>query len=176
MKKFRPKPRATLVKEDRYQSMQIEGGKKKSKRPTPPQNVVWLDSKTKILMLGHNDLRYVCMEGQRVKIYHGKHHPDCEAWGWRHHVVGRFCRKRGLAGFQQTDEIMAKEADFLRNTEEILECQRKRSNSGVLRDSGPKNTSRRATKGLKANKDGAYSMSEHFQLDVGSELHQFCQE
>ena len=56
------------------------------------RNVLWFDE-TKIELFGNNDHRYVLEEkwgGLQAK----EHHPNREARGWKHYVVGVICCRR----------------------------------------------------------------------------------
>ena len=56
------------------------------------RNVLWSDS-TKIELFGHNDHCYVWrIKGEACKPKNTI--PNCEAWGWQHHVVGVLCCRR----------------------------------------------------------------------------------
>ena len=47
---------------------------------------------TKIELFGHNDHRYVSRK--RGGLQAEEHHPNREARGWQHHVVGVLCCRR----------------------------------------------------------------------------------
>ena len=56
------------------------------------RNVLCSDE-TKIELFGHNDHCYVCMK-KGGGLQAEEHHPNREARGWQHHVVGVLCCRR----------------------------------------------------------------------------------
>jgi hypothetical protein len=71
------------------------------------RNRPWSDE-TKIELLGHND--HLCLEDKGGGLQAEEHHPNCEARGWQHHVVGVLCCRRDWCT-SQIDGIMREEND-----------------------------------------------------------------
>ena len=66
------------------------------------KNVLWSDE-TKIEQFGHND--HLMFGGKGGGLQAEDHHPNREAWGWQHHVVGCFAAG-GTGAFHKIDGIM----------------------------------------------------------------------
>ena len=60
------------------------------------QKVLWSDE-TKMELFGLNAQHYVCTSPK-------EHRPDCEAWGWQHHVMGMFLISRDWGTCQDRRE------------------------------------------------------------------------
>ena len=83
-----------------------------------------------------------------------EHHPNCEAQGWQHHVVGFFAA--GVAGaLHKIDGIMRQEndLDILRQNLKTSVRKLKLGRKWVFQmDNDPKHTSKIVAKWLKDNK------------------------
>ena len=148
------------------------------------RNVLWSDE-TKIEQFCHHDHCYV----RRKKgggLQAEEHHPNREARGWQHHVVGCFAAGRTVA-LHKIDGVMRKgNGDILKQHLKTL----------VQMDNDPKHASKVVAKWLKDNKvkvlewpsqSSDFNPIENLWTDVKkcvrarrptnlTQLHQLCQE
>ena len=68
----------------------------------------------------------LCLEEKAGDLQAEELHPNCEAQGWQHHVVGLFCGDRDLAN-HKIGGVMEKEnyVDILKVHPEVLSLEAK---------------------------------------------------
>ena len=93
-------------------------------------------------------------EGKRGGLQAKEHHPNREAWGWQHHVVGVLCCRRDWCTSQNSG-IMRKVnyVDILKQPLKTSVRKLKLGHKWVFQmDNDPKHTSKVVAKWLKDNK------------------------
>ena len=91
--------------------------------------------------------------GKRRGLQAKEHHPNCEAWGWQHHVVGVLCFRRDWCTSQNKWHHEAgKLCGYIEATSQDTRKLKLGRKWVFQTDNDPKHTSKLVAKWLKDNK------------------------